>query len=206
MIRVPAVFFLCLLVAQPALGGVGNPEISLEMAYQGPEAVCLLVVPDGSGRPFTEARTASGQIVDATLTAEILDINLDPIASYPAEDVWLTTDDEGLVRCPAGMIADGPTDAFGRTTFSAPPRAGGWDLSVTRAVVSGWTSLGTGVALNYNSPDLNGDLEVNLSDVQLFAADFFDAAYHHRADLYFDGTINLADIVPLARAFGAACP
>lgn len=206
MIRVPVLFVLCLLVAHPVLGGVGNPEISLEMAYQGPEAVCLLVVPDGSGPPFTEARTASGDVVDATLTVQILDISLDPIVSYPAEDVWLTTDTEGLVRCPGGMIADGPTDATGRTTFTVPPRAGGWDLSVTRAVVSGWTSLGAGVALNYNSPDLNGDLEVNLTDVQLFAADYYDSFYHHRSDLSFDGTINLADIVPLAQTFGTVCP
>ena len=66
-----------------------------------------------------------------------------------------------------------------------------------------YTQLGVG--LRFNSPDINGDLLVNLSDVQLFAGDFF-GSYHFRSDLAYDNVVNLSDIVPLSRSLGATCP
>ena len=58
----------------------------------------------------------------------------------------------------------------------------------------------------FNSPDLNGDRMVNLSDVQIFASDFFGGVYMFRSDLYYDNMVNLSDIVQLSRGVGANCP
>jgi hypothetical protein len=208
MIRVlsPAVLLVLTFFASVAPAGVGNPEVTYEMAYQGSEPVCLLVIPDGSGPRLTEARTFSGLTVDATINVRILDLALDPIVSYPPEDVWLEAAGEELAICAGGSVADAPTDADGRTTISGPLLAGGWSESGAVVFVAGWSPSQPPVVLTFNSPDLDGDREVNLSDVQLFATDYYDSSYHHRSDLHYDGRINLADIVPLANAFGTACP
>jgi hypothetical protein len=42
------------------------------------------------------------------------------------------------------------------------------------------------------SPDLTGDLLVNLADLVLFATDYL--AYNQRSDLQGDGVINLSDL------------
>jgi len=206
MIRVLCYLCLFAIVCPSALAGIGEPLVTYDMAYQGSETVCLLVMPDGSGRPLSEARVPWGGVVDATITAEILDVTAYPVADFPAEDMWLISVDGGLVTCPGGAIADGPTDALGIATFSNPLLAGGWSTELTQLVVNGSVVASrAGLDLVFNSPDLNGDLEVNLSDVQLFAADFY-GTYHHRSDLSFDGTVNLSDIVPLATSMGAVCP
>ncbi len=59
--------------------------------------------------------------------------------------------------------------------------------------------------LLFNSPDLNADLVVNLTDVVEFAEDFFDADYEFRSDLYFDWAVNLSDLSEMAGAIGTAC-
>jgi hypothetical protein len=61
------------------------------------------------------------------------------------------------------------------------------------------------VSLGYNSPDLNGDLVVNLTDLALFAGDFF-GPYVLRSDLYRDSQINLQDLAVFAQGFSASCP
>ena len=197
MVRV-LVIVSVLFFASAAPAGIGEPLITYHLAYEGGETLCLLVVPDGSGPPLTEARTMAGYTADATVMVEILDLAAYPLVGYPPEDVWMISRDGGLVTCDGGFIADAPTDANGHTTISLPPRAGGWSLDLAQLMVNGSVVTSrAGVDLVFNSPDLNGDLLVNLSDVQLFAGDFF-GFYAHRSDLYYDGTINLSDIVPLA--------
>ena len=61
------------------------------------------------------------------------------------------------------------------------------------------------VDLGFNSPDINGDLLVNLTDVQTFTADYY-GGYLFRSDFHRDGIVNLSDLAPLAYAIGAACP
>lgn len=207
MPRVFIVLLFLVLFVPHALAGIGEPLITYDMAYQGPETVCLLVVPDGSGPPLTEARLPDGSQVDATITAEILDLAAIPIANYPAEDMWLVSADGGLVACAGGIIADGPTDALGIATFSNSLSGGGWSNDLAQLVVNGSVVPSrAGLNLVFNSPDLNADLEVNLADVQLFAADFFSGMYSRRSDLNYDLTINLSDIVPLANSMTVVCP
>ena len=60
--------------------------------------------------------------------------------------------------------------------------------------------------MSYNSPDINGDLIVNLTDISLFAVDFFGAVYMYRSDFNYDGAINLTDLAMLAPTIGVPCP
>jgi len=208
MIRVflPVLLLTGILSGAVALAGIGEYEVRYSMAYEGPDVVSLMVMPDGSGPDFTEARIAFGNPVDATINVEFLDAVLDLVVGFPSEDMWLESRDSGMVMCAGGTVADGPTDAAGRTTFSLPPRAGGWSADVTQVVISGspvYTQAG--LDLHINSPDINGDLQVNLSDVQLFAEDFY-GSYHFRSDLSYDLQVNLSDLLPMAEAMGAACP
>jgi hypothetical protein len=54
-----------------------------------------------------------------------------------------------------------------------------------------------------NSPDLNGDLAVDLADVALFAQDYF-GPYNYRSDLCWDGRVGaLNDLTYIAIALEA---
>ena len=57
----------------------------------------------------------------------------------------------------------------------------------------------------FNSPDINGDLAVNLSDVVLFSQDRY-GDYNYRSDFNFDGVVNLSDQIILVGALGVGCP
>ncbi len=177
-----------------------------EIAYQGSENLSLMVVPDGSGPRLTETMTFSGLTVDATITIHLIDGFGDPVAGYPAEDMWLESTDSGLVLCPAGSIADGPTDAAGISTWLEPLNAGGFSRGGCIVLVNGAALASTmPFALYFNSPDINGDLVVDLSDVILFTMDFY-GVYDHRSDFHTDGHLNLSDLAVFAQTVGAHCP
>jgi len=200
-----------LLLAQLASAQIIGPVPDLYLSsywieYPGAEPVGLYVVPDASGVTFYEARLMDGSEVDARIHVRLIDGMGIPIQFYPAEDIWLDSQDSHLALCSGGSVADGDTDFFGHTSWYNPLRAGGYSLEPTVVVVSGAVLAGgPGVNLHFNSPDLNGDLSVNLTDVSLFAGDFF-GVYHFRSDLAFDGTINLSDVSRLALAVGRSCP
>ena len=186
--------------------GVGGPYGEYWMEYTGPETLTLLVVPDGSGETFDQAFLPYGGRADATITLVLRDGNGDPIPNFPREDVWLISEDDGLVACVGGAIPDTDTDQQGMTRWSAPLRAGGHSEGRADVRVNGAPiELSAPVLLGFNSPDINGDLVVNLSDVQLFTVDFYYADTF-RSDFYRDGVVNLSDLAALSHAFGAACP
>lgn len=200
--------FLLLLTASGVHAGIGGPQGTYNMAYTGTEALTLLVVPDGSGPPLNEARLPFGGTADATITLQLRDANYDPIPYYPREDMWLESEDNGLIICAGGSIADTETDLNGETHWTNPLRGGGASEALTVVKVNGsLVELTSGVRLGFNSPDINGDLVVNLLDVALFAEDFFDhPVFSFRSDFYRDGQINIADLGVFAQAIGAVCP
>ena len=89
------------------------------------------------------------------------------------------------------------------------PQAGGWfedpGPGIFIVYISGSPMLCCPIYLKHNSPDINGDLIVNLIDVSLFAQGYF-SDYSFRIDLRYDGVINLADLSLFAQGMGAACP
>ncbi|MBU2502334.1 hypothetical protein KJ682_13460 [bacterium] len=80
-------------------------------------------------------------------------------------------------------------------------------LDVIDATIHVVLKDGNGVPMphHYNSPDISGDLQVNLMDVGLFASDYF-GAYSFRADLVPDGVLSLSDVGRFAMALGSMCP
>lgn len=174
-----------------------------------PVTVSIFTVPDGSGNPLSESYLFGGQKIDATITLVLTDQFGNPVPNFPAEEMWLATMQDGLVRCSRGSIADHPTDQDGRTTFSGAIYGGGAsdpDSEETCViVVAGCASYDPGRTILFNSPDLNGDLKVDLSDAVCYTV-FKDASSDYAFDFYWDGITNLSDLILFSRALGATCP
>ncbi|MFH2052901.1 MAG: hypothetical protein ABIK96_10595 [bacterium] len=170
--------------------------------------VTLFVLPDGNGDPLTEATVHGGGKMNATIALTLLDGAMVPIPGYPAEDLWLETDQNGLVLCEGGAVADANTDAAGVTTWSGPLRGGGFTAPLAgermQVLVAGSPLVQPGFDIQVHSPDLNGDLTVNLTDFSIFSADWF-GPYNVRSDFYWDDVLNLSDGILFVEGGGATC-
>jgi hypothetical protein len=175
------------------------PELSLCHFEMEPYAALVFTLPDGSGSPFTEAIGPQGP-ADATLTLTVVDANGNPIANYPAANIWLEA--QGVVAC-SGIHPDGDTDEFGQTRWSVSPLAGGSNWGMGSRIVINGELHPLAVALTFISADMNGDGFVNLVDVGLFVAALETNTL--TADFNGDGAINLGDVSMLAQAMGATC-
>jgi hypothetical protein len=197
------------LLAQPCVGDTDVPDLEMSeanIAYVGPGVPSLLLVPDGSGNSFTEARDEQGQPVDATITLYLRDFLGNPFYLFPREDMWLQANDGNQVACGWGMLADQDTDVNGMTFWVNPQPAGGFSEGPVFVFVNGEALYSNaGLPLKFRSPDLNGDLQVNLTDVAIFVGDYY-GGFQPRSDLSGDGVINLSDIAILAQHYMAFCP
>ena len=179
---------------------------NVDYAYEGDETLTLFVLPAGNGFPFSQAYLPDGSLTDATLRVQIVDHMGDPVASFPAEDMWLMSTDEGMAPCIGGSCADANTDSDGWTIWAEPLNAGGHSTAPCTMLVNGMSPVGwEDLALQFNSADINGDRIVNLPDLQLFADSYF-GEYSFAADLHYDGVLNLLDVVNLAVGMGTSCP
>ncbi|HOX24204.1 MAG TPA: hypothetical protein PLL30_00440 [Candidatus Krumholzibacteria bacterium] len=147
--------------------------------------------------------------VDATIHVRLLDQNGDPIVAYPAEDIWLGAPvGVPFAYCAGGTVADDDTDANGETTISRPLRAGGQvpPTDQPRVFVGGQPIAFGDLPLTVNSPDVNGDLVVDLSDIVFFTQDLLGGGIvDFRHDFNADGVLNLSDVVVLAASLGDRC-
>lgn len=161
----------------------------------------IVVVPDGSGPSLG----AEGH----TVRVRLEDGNGGPIVGYPFQDLVLAGSgaDGPLDVCPGGSVADANTDATGETTFTGSLAAGGWSDALLYVYVAGVINTFNPLQITVNSPDLNGDLRVDINDVGLFAQDFA-SPYVFRADLAgdLDGVLNIADVGAFATSIGRECP
>lgn len=203
------VLFAVFILVLPCLAQIGIPDLSHSLAfiaYDGPGTPSLLVVPDGNGGLFTAAHDEEGNVVDATITLYMLDVHENPIANYPFEDLWLESMDSGLEFCNGGTNADHNTDSNGQTEWVNPLFAGGHSPGPVLVIING-AALDTnpGLPLKFISPDITGDLVVNLYDLSAFAEDYF-SDYHMRSDLYADGALNLSDVAVFVQNYLAQCP
>ena len=209
--------FLLLLLTLPAAAPVLAADIpvlpyaEVTVATEGP--LSLLSTPDGSGRPLTQVFDSTGQPVDGTITMTLYDDYPpwgNPVAYFPAEDIWLEDMTGSLIICPAGTIPDGDTDANGTTTWTRALYAGGHiepngGNQLAIRVMGDYIEGGDLPDFRLNSADINGDLVVNLTDVAMFTMGYY-GPYAYTIGLHWDGAVNLSDLVELARAIGAQCP
>ena len=190
-------------------GGDKVPDLVLSTATTAATApVALYVLPDGNGDPLADATMYGGGKMAATITLNLVDANMVPIPDYPAEDLWLKTDQNGLVLCEGGAVADANTDAAGVTTWSGPLRGGGYTNpgggETMQVMVAGSPLAQPGFDIQVHSPDLNGDLLVNLMDFSLFSGDWM-GPFHIRSDFYWDDVLNLSDAILFVEGGGASC-
>jgi hypothetical protein len=205
--KIIVLVFAVVFITQPLLALAGIPDATqceASLAYSGPGTPSLLVVPDGSGNPFTEAHDEEGNVVDATITLIIRDGAGVPIYNYPAEDCWLESVDGGIARCIGGATADFNSDLDGMTQWINPVMAGGNSQAGVRVVING-NGLLEVLGLYINSPDMDGNGVVNLVDVAHFAGCYF-GPYCFAADMNGDGVVNLPDLSIFAGHIGAICP
>lgn len=195
-----------LVLSVASLATAGVPDLGLSTASIDPAAngASIFVLPNGAGIGFDEAFAAGAVVVDATITLNLVDTNGDAIFGYPFEDMWIATSLGGLVGCEGGVAADASTDINGETTWSNPLAAGGNSFGeTTQVIIAGNALSGAGLDLTFNSADMNGDLEVNLTDIASFTPML--ATYDYDGDFNNDGVINLSDIARFTQGIGVSC-
>ena len=186
--------------------GVPDPFYSYAVcAFPGPGTATVMNLPDGSGKAFDAAQTAAGAVVDATITVTVLDGFENPIQGFPFEDIWFESSDGGVAFCPGGNTADAVTDHAGQTFFRYPNFAGRYSEALCQIFITGSPLIQNGLPVSFNSPDISGNLVVDLEDLGYFASDYF-GVYHFRSDFSRDGILNLSDLGAFARSYQARCP
>jgi len=199
--KIMGIFAITLLVGAASFATAGVPDLTESDATTAAGSYVMFNIPNGGGSSFGAA--AGG---DATITLTLRDGLGAVIANYPFEDMWIESTDGGMVACTGGATADANTDAAGETEWATPLQAGGSSEAGTQVSISGAFLAGATLPINHNSADIDGNGAVNLSDVPLFAGDFYGGMDPFRSDFAFDGVVNLSDVVRLAQALGASCP
>lgn len=200
-----ALLVLPVLAAASPVPDLDNSTATLY--YHGPVSLC--VVPGGGGDLLSEARTLDGTPVDATVHVWIYDGMANPIFAFPWEDIWLESTAGSLAACyPLGVMADAATDFDGYTSFSGALSAGGHSAvgEKLQVLIVGTPVDCCDLDIRFNSPDVNGDRVVDLTDVFLFSQAYLSGAYEYAADFFADGVLDLSDLVVFSRHVNASCP
>lgn len=192
-----------IMAAVETFAGTGYPALSgASTAAQVP--VSMFVVPGNDGAiMFSEAMAFGGQPVDATVTVYLIDAGGNPLVGINRVDVELRAISGNMVGCEYGVSADANSDENGMMMFSRYLSAGGYSEGL-RVFYCGDLLLGTELDINVNSPDINADGRVDLSDVVEYQT-LVAQGYSYRIDFYWGGVFNLSDQVLLGGAMGEAC-
>jgi hypothetical protein len=163
---------------------------------------CLLVCPEGDGFNLSS--------VGATISVTVI-YQGDPVPNIPAADFWLIGCDplDEMVLCggSASCSADAPTDSQGQTTIGGPIIAGGCAESLA-VVVQGIVLYDPEACasllclpIKVRSPDLDGNLVVDLTDLARFSQAFYPQPYQACADFNCDQTVDIQDLAMFAFHF-----
>ena len=210
----PAVilFLLAVVLVVPAVADV--PDLYVHVLGQAPEPVTVYVTPAGNGTPLSSCFDQEGNpVVDGTITIQLTNGGV-PVPGVPAEDIWLeggwtSLPEHPFTPClPCGSCADHSTDVNGVTTFSRSLAGGGAGIDpagrnllvYVNGEIPPQDPLGD---YRVTSPDMNGDLVVNLSDLYFFAQAFNSG--DTAGDFNGDGVVNLVDLILFSRSFGETC-
>jgi hypothetical protein len=169
----------------------------------------LLACPAGDGPTLSS--------IGATVTVTVLTCgDGQPIPLIPAEDFWIIQDvplwSDLLCGGYRSSDADAPSDMNGQTTIRGTIAAGGYMPDAIYVVAQGYV-IGLGclpdvtLPLVVVSPDINGDLVVDLVDLSSFAFAFSGGgrAVDPRMDFNGDGQIDIVDLGLIGLHFSHRC-
>jgi hypothetical protein len=184
---------------QTASSGIIDPCESEASFCNAGGSACLIVCPSGDATALSD----EGNEICVT----IKDLSGAPIPGMLGTDFWLTGCGS-LVLCggSGSSNADAATDINGQTQFSGAIAAGGCDTGlyvVCQGIIIGCP--GTCLAIDVRSPDLSGDLGVDLIDFTIFKNSYPPHAYYSCADYDCSGAINLVDFTIFARHWHHYC-
>ena len=161
-------------------------------------AATVLISPGGLAPSLAEQGVAIEAVVwyvDSTY----------PCVNYPWEDLTIGASGSGTLNfCGLYPVADSDTDEFGRVTLDGTPFGGGHDTAGIRVLIAG-VPYDEILPIAVNSPDIDGNLVVDIGDFALFGLDFGrDDAF--RSDFVHDGIVDIADFSLFGLHFGESCP
>jgi hypothetical protein len=178
-------------MAATAFGGIIDPCQSTASTIATPNT-CVLICPQGDG----------DQLVDknATITVVVRDGAGIGIEGVLASDFYLVDCDpiRDMVLCggSSSSDADAPTDATGSTQMIGDIAAGGCANGLS-VIVQGFTIGCPAICMTniwVKSPDINGDLLVNIQDFSLFGQQYPPQPFTDTCvDYNCDGIVNLQD-------------
>lgn len=191
MLKVLSLAAALLLVASVAFGGVIDPCASTAESTGG----CLMVCPAGDGDLMSD--------VGGEISITVIGTDTFPIEGIPGTDFYVIDCDpvNDMVLCggSASSGATGATDATGWTEMIGDVAAGGCADGLA-VVVQGWViedfpacDAATCLPFEVRSPDMNGDLVVDLQDFGDFGLAYPPNAPNDCADFDCSGAINLQD-------------
>ncbi len=216
MTKVLSMAAALLLVAGVAFGGIIDPCNSTATCGGGggaasPASVgCVLVCPAGDGDQIS-AKVAGGAIF-----VTVRDGSSIGIPGIPATDFWLVDCDPllDMVLCggSSSSSATAATDENGETTMEGDIAAGGCADGLSVVVQGFIIEEGTPpdctpvcLDIDIRSPDMNGDLAVNLLDFALFGGAYPPNAYSKCADFNCDLAVNLQDFSAFGLHYNHDC-
>ena len=166
---------------------------------------CYLACPQGDTDSFED----QGFII---FNITIRDMGGTPIPGIAATDFWVidcdTQNDIHLCNGQYSCDADGPTDANGVTHMrESVLSAGGYANGLSVICMGVMLVDPDNGCLPYclpvwlRSPDINGDLTVNLTDLSLFTMHFPPGPYGIDSDLNCDDLVGIVDLARFAMHF-----
>ena len=148
----------------------------------------------------------SPRLDEVGLVIEVIlrDANGIPVPDYPRNDIYLCDGYGNVSFCPINNAVQN-TDANGYTMFLERIRAGGSTQGTMQVCLFPGLDIPGYLPITVVSPDLNGDLVVNLMDLGSFSMTYLSGQYDWTIDFVSDGVINLADLGVFAEHFGHLC-
>lgn len=203
MLKVLSLAAALLIVASVAFAGIIDPCLSEATSAGG----CVMVCPAGDG----DQMSTQG----ATITITVVDGTSAPLENIPATDFYVIDCDPllDMVLCggASSSNATAATDEFGQTTMEGDIAAGGCADGIA-VVVQGYVILdgpgctdATCLPILIRSPDMNGDLAINLADFSAFGLAYPPNPYNKCADFDCSGAVNLADFSTFGLHYQHSC-
>lgn len=187
----------------PATAGhIGSCESSATSA-----GGVLLTCPAGDGPTLAD--------IGATITVFVRDIVSDPVPNIPAGDFWVqgfAPFNYRLYCTGSGSSnADAPTDMNGYTTISGPVATGGYIAGDVYVIAQGmviryYQECNNPIPLVLVSPDIDGNLLVDVVDFGIFGEIFTSGENDPRADYNGDGLVDIVDFGMFGMHYGHTCP